>query len=236
MLLLVGLALLVRVAPRERRGALVAGSLAAAVVLAPVVLALVGTDYLIARNTIVAVVPAAVCVGAGYATGRLGLAAAAALCVLSAAIALAPALDATYGRTDWRGAAARLDDDRRPAGDRRHAVHEPDALAAVPARSRGAVVRRGDRAGDRRDRPGDGGWLLGGRDRPARGRRSEPVPGFRVVEVERAPTYTLVRYRSDRPRRVPLSTLTGLALTDEQPGVLLQHDGVRADDAASIPE
>ena len=93
----------------ERRGALVAGSLAAAVVLAPVVLALVGTDYLIARNTIVAVVPAAVCLGAGYATGRLGLAAAAALCVLSAAIALAPALDAIYGRTDWRGAAARLE-------------------------------------------------------------------------------------------------------------------------------
>ena len=63
-----------------------------------------------------------------------------------------------------------------------------------------------------------------------------PVPGFRVVEVERAPTYTLVRYRSDRPRRVPLPTLTGLALTDEQPGVLLQPDRARADDAASIPE
>ena len=63
-----------------------------------------------------------------------------------------------------------------------------------------------------------------------------PVPGFRVVAVERAPTYTLVRYRADRPRLVPLSTLTGLALTDEQPGVLLQHDGVRADTAASIPE
>ena len=35
-----------------------------------------GVDYLIARNTIAAVVPAAVCVGAGYATGRVGVAAA----------------------------------------------------------------------------------------------------------------------------------------------------------------
>ena len=62
------------------------------------------------------------------------------------------------------------------------------------------------------------------------------VPGFRVVAVERRPTYTLVRYRADAPRRVPLATLMGLALTDEQPGVLLQHPGARADDGASIPE
>ena len=31
-------------------------------------------------------------------------------------------------------------------------------------------------------------------------------------------------------------TLTGLALTDEQPGVLLQDAGAQADDGASIPE
>ena len=34
------------------------------------------------------------------------------LSVLSAAIALAPALDATYGRTDWRGAAEALETPR----------------------------------------------------------------------------------------------------------------------------
>ena len=104
LLLLVGVALLVRLAPAERRGALVAGSLALAVILVPVGLALAGIDFVIARNAIAAVVPAAVCIGAGYATGRLGLAAAVVLCVLSAAVALAPALDTAYGRTDWRGA------------------------------------------------------------------------------------------------------------------------------------
>ena len=50
----------------------------------------------------------------------------------------------------------------------------------------------------------------------------KPVDGFRVVRVERKPTYTLVLYRAHRPRHVPLSTLAGLALADEQPGVLLQ--------------
>ena len=49
-----------------------------------------------------------------------------------------------------------------------------------------------------------------------------PVEGFRVVDVERKPTYTLVLYRADRPTFVPMAALTGLALTDEPPGVLLQ--------------
>ena len=33
----------------------------------------------------------------------------------------------------------------------------------------------------------------------------------------------LVLYRADRPRRVPLATLASLALTDEQPGILLHE-------------
>ena len=40
---------------------------------------------------------------------------------------------------------------------------------------------------------------------------------------ERKPTFTLVRYRADRPTFVPLSTLTGLGLVGQQPGVLLQR-------------
>ena len=235
-LVLAGLALLVRAAPEARRGALVAGSLAATVVLVPVVLAAAGTDYLIARNAIVAVVPAAVCVGAGYATGRLGLAAAGALCVLSAAVALAPALDATYGRTDWRGAARQLE-----------TADVARAIVVTPYMSRtlwrpylpgleepaptGATVQEIAAIG----LATEGGYSAGA-IAPPDVDTPRPVPGFRVVAVERRPTYTLVRYRADAPRRVSLSTLTGLALTDEQPGVLLQDAGARADDGASIPE
>jgi mannosyltransferase len=222
LLLLVGVALVVRLAPGERRRALVAGSLALATTLIPVVLAIAGVDFLVARNTIAAVVPAAVCVGAGYATGRLGLAAAGILCVLSAAIALAPSLDTTYGRTDWRAAAERLE-----------RTNVPRAIVVTPFMSRtlwrpylpdlrepgqdGATVEAIAAIG----LATEGGYSAGHVAPPA---VSTPraVKGFRVVAIERKPTYTLVLYRARRPTFVPMSTLTGLALTDEQPGVLLQ--------------
>jgi hypothetical protein len=223
LLLLVGVALLVRLAPGRRRGALVAGSLAVAAILTPVALAVVGADYVIARNTIAAVVPAAVCVGAGYATGRLGLLAATALCVLSAGVALAPGLDSSYARTDWRGAAKALAP--APNGTR--------AIVVTPFMSRtlwrpylpglrepgpdGATVREIAAIG----LATEGGFSTG-RVEPPGVTAPLPVPGFRVVGVERKPTYTLVLYRARRPTFVSMETLTGLALADEQPGVLLQ--------------
>jgi hypothetical protein len=70
-LVVVGLVLLFTCS--KSRGAYVAGTLAAVAVVVPIVLAVGGADYVIARNMIAAVVPAAVCLGAGYAVGRLGL-------------------------------------------------------------------------------------------------------------------------------------------------------------------
>jgi hypothetical protein len=222
LLVLTGVALLSRLAPGERRGALVAGSLVAVVILTPVVLALGGADYLIARNTIVAVVPAAVCLGAGFATGRLGVVAAIALCVLSAGIALAPAFDTSYGRTDWRGAAEVLS---TPDG--------PRAIVVTPYMSRMLwrpyLSRLQEPAADGTTveeiavlgLATEGGYSSGHVEPPDVGDH-RPVRGFRVVSVVRKPTYTLVLYRADRPTFVPLEKLDALALTDEQPGVLLQ--------------
>ena len=222
LLVLIGLWLVTRLPPGERRGALVAGSLAAAAVLTPLALALAGVDFLVARNTIAAVVPAAVCVGAGFASSRLGFAAAGLLCVLSAAVALAPALDETYGRTDWRAAAERLS---TPDGRR--------AIVVTPFMSR--TLWHPYLPGLREPGPNgvtvqeiaaiglatEGGYSAGAVAPPSVG-APRPVPGFRVVGVERRPTFTLVRYRADRPTFVPTRTLSGLALADEQPGVLLQ--------------
>lgn len=222
LLVLVGVVLVARLPPGERRGALVAGSLALAVIVTPVVLAVAGSDFLIARNTIAAVVPAAVCLGAGYASGRLGLAAASMLCALSAAVALVPALDSSYGRTDWRGAAAPL---TQASG--------PRAIVVTPFMSRtlwrpylpdlqepesnGAVVQEIAAVG----LATEGGYSAG-RIEPPSVTAPRAVDGFRIVAVERAPTFTLVLYRADAPRLVSLSTLTDLALADEQPGVLVQ--------------
>jgi hypothetical protein len=142
--------------------------------------------------------------------------------VLSAAVALAPALDTSYGRTDWRGAAQPL---ASPNG--------PRAIVVTPFMSRtlwrpylpdlrgpgqdGATVDEIAAVG----LATEGGYSSGHVAPPDVG-APRPVQGFRVVAVERKPTYTLVLYRADHPTFVPMDTLTGLALTDGQPGVLLQ--------------
>lgn len=225
-LLLVGIVLLGRVAAGERRGALAAGSLALATILIPVVLALGGVDFLVSRNTIAAIVPAAVCLGAGYATGRLGVATAAALCTLAAAIALVPALDTSYGRTDWRGAAEALRRQPRtgaivvtPYMSRTlwrpylPALDEPDGSSVVVK----AITVVGLAT--------EGGYSAGHVEPPSVA-TPKALPGFRVVSVERRPTFTLVRYVAERPTPVAIERLARLALTDEQPGILLE--GARA--------
>ncbi len=48
------------------------GGLALFAIAAPVVLALAGADYVIVRNTILAIVPAAICLAAGYVANGSG--------------------------------------------------------------------------------------------------------------------------------------------------------------------
>ena len=68
----------------------------------------------------------------------------------------------------------------------------------------------------------EGGYSAGHLEPPAV-ETPKPVPGFRVASVERRPTFTLVRYVAERPTPVAIEKLAGLALTDEQPGILLQN-------------
>jgi mannosyltransferase len=223
-LLLVGLALLVtRASSRDQLGAFVAGSLAAGSIAIPLALALVGADYVIARNAILAVIPAAVFLGTGYASTWLGIAAAASLCVVSVAISLSPALDAVYGRTDWRGAAETLE---RPTVVR--------AIVVTPFMSRSlwspylpglsepsgatirvreiAVVGLATESGFSAD--------------PVRPPADPPLPaprGFELTAYGRKPTFAFALYRADTARAVAIDTLAGLRLsTAQQPGILLQ--------------
>ena len=224
-LLVVGLVLLlVRTPPELRRRAFVPGGLAALSILVPVALALGGADYVIVRNTILAIVPAAICVAAGYAANRLGLGAAAALGVLLLGITLSVSLDQQYGRTDWRGAAERLDSPRCGPGDRGHPVHEPTALVAVPPGSRGAGRRHRLRARDRSRRPRDRRWILrwSGSGRPTDRRRHVCRASSWWRPSERLPSRSSATKPRDRPP-CRLRELAALRLTDIQPGLLLQR-------------
>jgi mannosyltransferase len=216
-----GLALGLRAAGSARRGIVVAWSVAAVTVAVPAVLALVGPDYVIARNTIVAVVPAAVGLAGGYATSRFGLAAAAGLCLLSLAIVVAVAADTRYGRTDWRGAAEAL---ARP-GPERAVVVSPSMSPALwspyvndlreptgPLTTREIVVL---------GLATEGAFGAGTVEAPA-AKPSTPPRGFRVVEARWRPTLALVRYAAPRPTRVTLRDLDRLRLAGSSGRVLIQ--------------
>jgi len=72
--------------------------LALAAIVAPLVLALIGPDYLIARNVIASLVPLAVAVAAGFATSRAGIAAAAGLCAIGVVQVIAVNTQERYAR------------------------------------------------------------------------------------------------------------------------------------------
>jgi hypothetical protein len=223
-LLLVGLVLLAVRCPMEvRRRALVPGTLALLPIAVPLVLALAGADYLIVRNTILAIVPAAICLAAGYVANRLGLVAASVLCALLAAITLSVSLDARYGRTDWRGAAERL-----ATADRERAVvvtpfmsralwspyfpglAEPDVEASEVQEI--AVLGLATEGG-----------FSGGAVEPPDVEPPVPPSGFELAVDERTSTYALFLYRARTPTPISISDLVDLRLTDIQPGILLQH-------------
>ncbi len=95
----------------ERFGALALGSVGAAALLVPVVLAYIGLDFLDPRNTIAAEVPLLLVMAVGCGAtgaGRLGLLAALLGVVMFAAVDLAVYRSPQMQRPDWRGAAAAI--------------------------------------------------------------------------------------------------------------------------------
>jgi hypothetical protein len=190
---------------------------------APVVLALAGADYVLARNMIAVITPAAIFVGAGFASRRVGLVLATLLCTLSLAIAAGVAADKRYGRTDWRGAAGALGNATAP----RAVVATPtiDAELLEPyvhgaASPSGVSVRVSEI--DVIALASQGGFSAGAVKPPSTPPRTAP-PGFRVVETRRTPTFVLVRYRAPASRIVAVSALASLGLATIPAAVVLQR-------------
>ena len=112
LLLVAAVALLVTRASREEQGgAIVAGSVGGAVLALPLLLAVLGLDFINPRNLIGALVPVLIVIAIGFgcrSAGRAGLVGGAATCALFAGVLVAVAVSAQMQRPDWRGAARAL--------------------------------------------------------------------------------------------------------------------------------
>jgi mannosyltransferase len=188
---------------RERQGARVAAAVAAVGVGIPMLLALVGVDYLNGRNVIAAWLPAAAVAATGFGArraGSAGIALLVALMALSLGVIVAVLVDPSYQRDDWRGAAKALGEPGEPraiaatpgTAIRVLRIYLDRPLGQLPAA--GAAVREIDvlslplkRRGRKRPAPP-----------PPAGRRP-PVPGFGPGVIRKTDTYTLTRFRAARP-------------------------------------
>ena len=224
LLVLTGLVLLATQVPvPTRKPAILTGAIATFAVVAPIVLAGGGADYVIARNAIVAVVPGAVCLGAGYAANRAGVVTATVLCSLSLSIVLAVSFNAQYGRTDWRGLAEAIG----PASSPRALVVTPDIDAALWRIYLPGVRELPDRPVRVREIIVAGlatqGGFSAGALKPPPATTYPPPPGFRVVDARLTPTFALVRYRAVGTRPPPITVkVGGLALIPGASALLLQ--------------
>jgi MFS family permease len=214
LLVLLGAALVPWLGDRlERRGALVAGALGVAGVVAVLLLAAVGLDYLNTRNMIGLWLPFAIVASCGLgarAAGRWGVAAAVALCALSVGAVIAVDVHRPYQRDDWRGAVRALGRSAEP----RVIVATPSS-ATVPFEvylPRATVVRTPAVTVREID-------LLALALRSAPGHEPEPPPptavspvGFTLVNVRRDRMFTVLRYRAAAPVSVSTAQLVAMRL------------------------
>ncbi len=222
---------LTRANDHERRGARLAAGIAAAALAIPFVLAIGNVDYFLARNLIVVWLPAALVASAGFAasgakrTGAGLLAVYAALCITQV---IAVAADERYQRDDWRDAVEALG--APPANGARGIVVTP-ASGRVPVErylegatlfpADGTPVTEVDLVGLAARRPDQSP------EPPRKTAQPVPEPSFREVGRVETPTYTVIRYRSEKPVGFFAASLAFNRLGDAQAAVLLQPPNAR---------
>ena len=196
---------------RRQRAVVATLTVAAATIVIPMALAVVGVDFVNSRNALAGLVPVLVLAGAGFASlpAHAGITGASALAVLGLVTTIAVDVEPSYQRANWRGIAAAMGD----SPDRRLLVVSPfngevalrpyrDDLtqAVLPRRLREVMVagvgidaESGDRTVPPRPEP-------------------KPLPGFKLVERDLDSSYTLYRYRAPRPTVVRPLRVLGTAL------------------------
>lgn len=209
-----GWGLLRGLAGAERRAALLCLGLVACGVLAPVLLALAGADYLAPRNLIGAMVPLtillAVTIGAAR-TGRVGVAIATlatlALLAISVDVNLSPRLQ----RGDWKAVAAAV----RRSGPIRPIAVVTAHLGSAPLRYYYPALRPASGSSLTLSEIEKVGYkpLLAGASTP-------PARGFRLMAIRDFHGELLYRFASRRAREVPLSRLRAVGITAGETDVL----------------
>jgi mannosyltransferase len=186
----------------------------------PLVLAVLGLDYLITRNLIGTWVPVALVLSFGGAVsgGRIGPALVAGLCALGLAATVGIDLDSRYQRDDWRGAAATVGGRAAlvvtPGSGRVPLAYylprsAPLAVAGTPV-SVVEVVGLGAR--------GVGAPVKA----PPLAAAPPTLAGFGPAAVERRATFSVLRYTAlGPPVLVTPASLAGLALDRRAPAAIL---------------
>lgn len=214
---LAAVVILVRRAPRvEWRAAAVIASIGVAAIGVPLVLALAGIDFFLARNVIFAWPALALVVAAGLGSsraGRLGVAAFGAAVLLNVGVVVATAGKPKYGREDWRAVARSLGS---PSIDRVFVVSPLEgAKTFAYYRPAARVLRAGSVTVREVDFVGLATFAHGlGRDPvPPRPATRPQLPGFRLAVEAQSTYYTVYRLQARRLRRVTAAELGRLALS-----------------------
>jgi len=189
---------------RRRDGHLIA--LAAIAVALPIALAVLGADYVITRNLIMAMVPLVVLAGLAAARGRVGPALAGILCVAGVIAFVGVELTPADQRDDWRGVASAIG----PAllGPRVVVADPSDGAPALrlylpltrvaPSLATYLTVREVDVIDVARNPP---------LPSPSAG-----IPGFVAQPVLHTGAYTLERYVAATPMRESYAQIGAVAL------------------------
>jgi hypothetical protein len=200
--------------PREEWGALIALTIAAAGVLTPVVLALLGADYLAPRNLVAAMVPLSALLAiviAARRTGRAGIALAGLLALAFLALTIDVDLSPRLQRGDW-SAVARVLRSARPE----HVITTVE-LGSAPLEyylpglhnlREGGYVRVSE--------IDETGYA------PLRASAGEPpAPGFRLLARLDVNGLIVYRFVASTPRVVSEATLRRRVITLAHPEVLV---------------
>ncbi len=202
-----------RASREEQGGAIVAGVVSGGAIALPLLLAVLGLDFINPRNLIGVLVPLLIVLAIGFGgrrAGKAGLAAGAATCALFAGVLVAVDVSTQMQRPDWRGAAEAL-----ARGEARVFViprNGDDPLAYYLG------ARKSTGVGPRQIRTREIDVLS------TNYRVGRPRGSFELVDEERrAPFFLLWRYRAQRPQTIRLRDLAGRQVLSERSSVLVSR-------------